>query len=97
MEVSEAQTTKNHLVQRNLNQAEKIRKQNIRARNIALAQSDDPLVDQAENRRRQNAIKRMSGAVDWDFTEESLRTEQSLDRVKPFEANPRLDTHRVRL
>ena len=66
MEVSEAQTTKNHLVQRNLNQAEKIRKQNIRARNIALAQSDDPLVDQAENRRRQNAIKRMSGAVDWE-------------------------------
>ena len=92
MEVSEAQTTKNHLVQRNLNQAEKIRKQNIRARNIALAQSDDPLVDQAENRRRQNAIKRMSGAVDWDFTEENLRAEQGLNRVKPFEANPRLDT-----
>ena len=72
LEVSEAHTTKQHLEQQRLIQAERIRKQNIRARNISMAQSDDPLVVQAESRRKLED-NRSKYTADWDFTDGELR------------------------
>ena len=74
LEVSEAHATKQHLEQQKQLQAERLRKQNIRARNMSMAQSDDPLVGQAEIRRRQNEdINKVNRTVDWDFSDGELR------------------------
>ena len=55
LEISEDQATKQHLEQQRLLRAERLRKEKLRNRNISLAQSDDPLVGQAEIRRKQSA------------------------------------------
>ena len=74
LEVGEAHATKQHLEQQKQLQAERLRKQNIRARNMSMAQSDDPLVGQAEIRRRQNEdINKVNRTVDWDFSDGELR------------------------
>ena len=74
LEVSEAHATKQHLEQQRILRAERLRKQNIRAKNMSMAQSDDPLVDQAEIRRRKNEeVDRASRVADWDFSDGELR------------------------
>ena len=82
LEVSEAHTTKQHLEQQRLIQAERIKKQNIRARNMSMAQSDDPLVVQAESRRKLEN-NRSKYTADWDFTDGELReaSEESEDNL----------------
>ena len=72
LEVGEAHATKQHLEQQRLIQAERLRKQNIRARNMSMAQSDDPLVGQAESRRKLED-NRQKYTADWDFTDGELR------------------------
>ena len=54
LEIGEDQATKQHLEQQRLLRAERLRKEKLRNRNISLAQSDDPLVGQAEIRRKQS-------------------------------------------
>ena len=72
LEVGEAHATKQHLEQQKILQAERLRKQNIRARNMSMAQSDDPLVVQAESRRKLED-NRQKYTADWDFTDGELR------------------------
>ena len=72
LEVGEANATKQHLEQQKILQAERLRKQNIRARNMSMAQSDDPLVVQAESRRKLED-NRQKYTADWDFTDGELR------------------------
>jgi len=72
LEVGEAHATKQHLEQQKILQAERLRKQNIRARNMSMAQSDDPLVVQAESRRKLEN-NRQKYTADWDFTDGELR------------------------
>ena len=84
MEIGENQATKEHLEQRKLLKAEKLRKQNIRARNISMTQSDDPLVDQVESRRRQSINEeKQNRRVDWDFTDGELREEPHINNTVP--------------
>lgn len=74
LEVSEAHATKQHLEQQRILRAERLRKQNIRAKNMSMAQSDDPLVGQAEIRRRKNEeVDSASRVADWDFSDGELR------------------------
>ena len=95
LEVSEMQTTKQHLEQQRILRAEQLRKRKIRAKNMSLAQSDDPLVGQAEIRRRKNSeIERKSRTADWDFFDGELRdnvtnSQEDLDKA------PKQDEYRT--
>lgn len=99
LEVGEAHATKQHLEQQRLIQAERLRKQNIRARNMSMAQSDDPLVGQAESRRKLED-NRQKYTADWDFTDGELREaseEFDDDLNEDFsDSSARLDTNNSR-
>ena len=100
METSEDQATKQYLEQQRLLRAERLRKEKLRARNIFLAQSDDPLVGQAEVRRKRtiklaeedsnieiNNMPEMGGAK----KQKKLETTKSLDQqAKPVTATTRI-------
>ena len=99
LEVGEAHATKQHLEQQKILQAERLRKQNIRARNMSMAQSDDPLVGQAESRRKLED-NRQKYTADWDFTDGELREaseEFDDDLNEDFsDSSARLDTNNRR-
>ena len=99
LEVGEAHATKQHLEQQKILQAERLRKQNIRARNMSMAQSDDPLVVQAESRRKLED-NRQKFTADWDFTDGELRepSEEFDDDLSEdlSDSSARLDTNNRR-
>jgi transcriptional regulator len=99
LEVGEAHATKQHLEQQKILQAERLRKQNIRARNMSMAQSDDPLVGQAESRRKLED-NRQKYTADWDFTDGELReaSEEFDDDLNEgfSDSSARLDTNNSR-
>ena len=95
LEVSEMQTTKQHLEQQRILRAEQLRKRKIRAKNMSLAQSDDPLVGQAEIRRRRSSeIERKPRTADWDFFEGELR-DNVTDSQDDLDKAPKQDEYRT--
>ena len=95
LEVSEMQTTKQHLEQQRILRAEQLRKRKIRAKNMSLAQSDDPLVGQAEIRRRRNSeIERKPRTADWDFFDGELR-DNVTDSQEDLDKAPKQDEYRT--